>query len=402
MKSALVRVAFLDNIRYLMILLVVVYHSVAAYATVVPWWFYHDSTFFAADITRELLDVFMMPVLFFVAGYFVLPSLEKKAVGEFLTDKARRLLIPWVLAVLVILPLLLYDQPNQPVRPFWNYWLSYLEGFPTQLSFLPHTLTQGPYWFLSLLFAFFVLFALVHRLTRRWWAGTVAPAERKVTSGNSVLMPLAVFGVLTFAVYFVSLLLVPDTTWLTLNMFLEFQPTRVVLLVCYFALGVYAQSHKWFAGAKSLGNLALWGAISVALVVAYLFVGQPLFGDLAGVPGLPVGLLLPFAFIRSFLLLSVLVVLLSVGLRYWNRSSRVDRELSATSYNTYLTHLWFVLIIQAALLEWTGSSLAKFVIVFVAALVVSFAISRWVIGRHGRATATVIVALLIFCLVVRP
>lgn len=396
------RVAFLDNIRYLMILFVVVYHSVAAYATVVPWWFYHDSSFFAADIIRELLDVFMMPVLFFVAGYFAFPSLEKEAVGEFLTDKARRLLIPWVVAVLVILPLLLYDQPTQPVRPFWRYWLSYLGGFPTQLSFFPHTLTQGPYWFLSLLFAFFVLSALVHTVTRRRRVGPVAPAERKVRSGKSVLVPLAVFGVLTFGVYFVSLLLVPDTSWLTLNMFLEFQPTRVVLLVCYFALGVYAQSHKWFAGAKSLGNLALWGVISVALGVAYLFVGQPLFGDLAGVPGLPVGLLLPFAFIRSFLLLSVLVVLLSVGLRYWNRSSRVDREFSATSYNTYLTHVWFVLIIQAALLGWIESSVVKFVIVFAVALALSFAISRWVIGRHGRATTAVIVTLLIFCLIVRP
>ncbi|MGD0178059.1 MAG: hypothetical protein ABSC50_14670 [Candidatus Bathyarchaeia archaeon] len=57
MAGASVRIFFLDNIRYLMILFVVVYHSVAAYATVVPWWFYHDASFFAANITRELLDV---------------------------------------------------------------------------------------------------------------------------------------------------------------------------------------------------------------------------------------------------------------------------------------------------------------------------------------------------------
>ena len=59
------RVAFLDNIRYLMVLLVLVYHSVAAYATVAPHWLVHDTCFFAADIIRKLLDVFMMPVLFF-------------------------------------------------------------------------------------------------------------------------------------------------------------------------------------------------------------------------------------------------------------------------------------------------------------------------------------------------
>lgn len=38
------RVVFLDNLRYLMIVLVAIYHSVAAYATVAPWWAVHDAT----------------------------------------------------------------------------------------------------------------------------------------------------------------------------------------------------------------------------------------------------------------------------------------------------------------------------------------------------------------------
>ena len=385
-----------------MILLVVVYHSVAAYATVVPWWMYHDVSFFAADIIRELFDVFMMPVLFFVSGYFVLPSLKKRTVSKFLVDKARRLLIPWVLAVLIITPLLFYDTPNQIVKPFWNYWLTFMRGFPTQLSYLPRTLIQGPYWFISLLFAFFVVFAIIYAVTRRQWSGAVAPAEREAASERSVLVTLALFGVLTFVGYFATLLVVPDTSWLTLGMFLEFQPTRLVLLVCYFVLGVYAQSGQWFADARSLGNPALWGGISVALAIAYLMVGQPLFRDLAGVPGLSIGLLLPFALIRSVLVLSVFLFLLTVGFRYWNRANRLDRELSATSYDIYLSHVWFVAIIQAALLQWSGSPAIKALIAFLVALGVSFAISRWAIERHGRATAAVIVALFIFCLLFRP
>ena len=402
MAGASVRIFFLDNLRYLMILFVVVYHSVGAYATVVPWWFYHDASFFAANIIRELLDVFIMPVLFFVSGYFVLPSLQKRTVSKFLVDKARRLLIPWVLAVLIITPLLFYDTPNQNVKPFWKYWLSFMGGFPTQLRFLPHTLTQGPYWFISLLFAFFVIFVLIYVMTLRRWSGAIAPAERKEASVRSVLVALALFGVLTFVGYFVCLLFVPDTSWLTLGMFLEFQPTRLVFLVCSFALGVYAQSRQWFVNVGFPGTPALWGSISVALGVAYLVIGQPLFGDLAGMTGLSVGLLLPFALVRSFLILSVLVMLVSVGACYWNRSSRIDREFSATSYNIYLTHVWFVVLIQGALLEWLGSSAIKAVIVFLVTLALSFAVSKWVVGKHGRATAAVLIALFIFCLVVRP
>jgi fucose 4-O-acetylase-like acetyltransferase len=31
-----------------------------------------------ADIIRELFDVFMMPVVFFISGYFALPSIGRR------------------------------------------------------------------------------------------------------------------------------------------------------------------------------------------------------------------------------------------------------------------------------------------------------------------------------------
>ncbi len=401
---ALPRVAFLDHIRYLMVLLVVVYHAVAAYARVAPHWAIHDTSFAAADTIRELLDVFMMPVLFFVAGYFALPSLEKKGAWEFLKDKGKRLLVPWALLVLVLAPLALYDRPEQVVRPFRSYWLWYLGNFRTGLSFLTQSqTTQLVYWFLTLLFAFFVLFALAHAVMRRWRSGAALPAVQKAARGNPALVTLLLFGVMTSAGYFASLLLFPDTSWFTLGAFLQFQPARLVLFAGYFALGVYAQSHGWFADGKPLGSLALWGAISVALAVAHLVIGRPLFADPAATPHLPVMLLLGTAFIRSFLVLAVLVVLASAGIRYWNRSRGFDRQLSQTSYDIYLTHFWFVVVAQGGLMDWTGGPAPlKFAIATLTALPLSFAFSRWVIGRHSRALAAGLLALLVFCLAIRP
>jgi peptidoglycan/LPS O-acetylase OafA/YrhL len=400
------RVAFLDNLRYLMVVLVVVYHSVAAYAIVAPHWIVHDTNTFAADIIRELFDVFMMPVLFFIAGYFAPASLEKKGLWEFLKDKVKRLLIPWALAVLIFLPLVVYDQPIKLVRPFWKYWPWYLSSFEVRLRFTQAPegpTTQAIYWFISLLFAFFLLFALVFVLTRRWRRGGILPAERKATSSNSVLIALVVFGLLTFAAYFILLLFVPDSSWFTLYMFLEFQVTRLVPFAGYFALGLYAQSRGWFADGRPLGSLTLWGALSAVLAVAYLVFGQPMFANTAGTANLSVGYLLVFAFLRSFLLLSLLVVLVSFGSRYWKHSSRLDRQLSATSYNIYLTHYWFVVGIQAALLKWAGGPVpVKIAIVFLAAVTLSFAFSRWVLARHSLAFAIVILALFVFCLAVRP
>ena len=398
------RITYLDNLRSLMIVFVVLFHAAAAYAAVAPHWAVHDTNTFAADIIRELFDVFMMPVLFFAAGYFTLPSLEKKGAWAFLKDKARRLLVPWALAVLIVLPLALYDQPVKPIRPFRSYWLSYLSSFqvrlrPTQVPVGPTT--QAVYWFISLLCAFFAVSALVYALARR--KGTFLPAARAAAGPRSVLAALAAFGLLTTAGHFILLLLVPDSSWFTLHMLLEFQVTRLVPYAGCFALGIYAQSRGWLAGGKPLGSLAVWGALSAGLAAAYLVLGQPLFGSGAATASLPVGLLLAFAFVRSFLVVSLLVVFVSCGARYWNRASALTERFAAASYNIYLVHFLIVVALQTALVEWVGGpALAKIAIVFPVALALSYALCRWVLERHSRAFAAVILALFVLCLAIRP
>jgi hypothetical protein len=139
------------------------------------------------------------------------------------------------------------------------------------------------------------------------------------------------------------------------------------------------------------------------LAVVYLVFGQPMFVNTAGTAHLTVGYLLVFAFLRSFLLLSLLVVLVSFGVRYWNDASGLNRQLTAASYDIYLVHFFIVVALQAALLRWIGGPVpVKIAIVFLAALTVSFAFSRWVLARHSLAFAIAIVALFVFCLVARP
>jgi peptidoglycan/LPS O-acetylase OafA/YrhL len=400
------RVAFLDNLRYLMVVLVVLYHAVAAYAIVAPHWAVHDTTLLTADIVREFFDVFMMPVLFFAAGYFALPSLEKSGVWKFLTDKVRRLLIPWALAVFIITPLALYDQPVKPVRPFWRYWLNYLGSFATRLRFSQTPVgitTQAVYWFISLLFAFFLVFALVYLLARRLRGTEALSVERRMDPRRSVISGLALFGLLSFAVYFILLLLLPDSSWFTLSIFLEFQVTRLVPFAGCFALGVYAQSRGWFSSGNPLGSPALWGALSAALAVGYLVFGQPMFADTAGTAHFTAGYLLVSAFLRSALLLSLLAACIALAMRYWNSARRFDRELSAASYNIYLVHFWIVVALQTALFQWTsGPVLLKIAVVFLFALSISYAFSRWVLARHALAFTIAVMALFVFCLVIRP
>jgi glucans biosynthesis protein C len=168
------RLLFFDMVRNLAMLSVVLYHAVAAYSTITPHWSVHDGTSIVADWIRELFDVFMMPVFFFVAGYFAVPSLEKQGAGKFINAKLRRLGVPWLLAILVIVPVARYGTLMKSGSDvvhlsFGQYWVEYLKGVGTFYvgPWTGDRMNQMHFWFLFLLLTLFIVLALVYAVGNR-------------------------------------------------------------------------------------------------------------------------------------------------------------------------------------------------------------------------------------------
>jgi peptidoglycan/LPS O-acetylase OafA/YrhL len=90
------RLYFLDNLRAVVIILVIVLHASLTYMVAAPtWWYVLDplrSGFF--DLVVILTDIPIMLVLFFLAGYFAYPSLERRGPGDFMRDKLVRIGLP--------------------------------------------------------------------------------------------------------------------------------------------------------------------------------------------------------------------------------------------------------------------------------------------------------------------
>ena len=147
------RVAF-DYLRTFVVVLVVWHHAVLAYAmsaTINPA--NPIATFTpVADMQRWLgfdvltgfNDTFFMALMFFISGLFVWPSLARKDVGPFLRDRLIRLGIPFVIGVLVLVPLAYYPAQltvqlvyggNVSLGEFWRELAR--NGFGT----------AGPLWF---------------------------------------------------------------------------------------------------------------------------------------------------------------------------------------------------------------------------------------------------------------
>ena len=141
------RLLFIDNIRWVMIMLVLSMHAAVTYSGHGSWYVKEtvrlglpqDLTFLTYQV---FLQSFFMGFLFFIAGYFVPGAYDKKGPGRFIKDRAVRLGLPALFFMLVIQPLTLYYAAGlwDTDQGFWrNYQHYILHGRVLSGS--------GPLWF---------------------------------------------------------------------------------------------------------------------------------------------------------------------------------------------------------------------------------------------------------------
>jgi peptidoglycan/LPS O-acetylase OafA/YrhL len=398
---------FFDMVRNLAMLSVVLYHAAGAYSTVTPYWPVHDGSSVIADGIRELFEVFMMPVFFFLAGYFTLPSLNRQGTLRFLTGKFRRLGVPWLLALFVIIPMTLHftrvkANPNLVHQPFWQYWLTYLADFGTfRIGLLSVDKTnQMHFWFLSLLLTFFLVFVLFYVVRGKLPASSNSLTVREPGAKKSILKVLLLAGVLVSVGYFVVIFMISDMSWVTIDLLWQFQPGGLILYIACFALGVSAYSRQWFVGNQFPDHLSILVPIGLSLTAAFFLVGQDVFAHPLDSNLLSIGLLLAFSVIRTFLCLTFLVVFVAYARTYWNRPSVFNQKLAENSYNIYLVHLFFIVPFQNMLMIWPGGPpMAKSAIVFLLVLPISYGLSR-LIERFPRGFVAGFIVLFILVAIV--
>jgi glucan biosynthesis protein C len=407
------RLAFFDNLRYLIILLVLIFHSGASYGSIVAFWPYHDPnpTEFV-DIIMMLLDVFMMGILFFIAGYFALPSLQKKGGGEFLRAKLKRLGIPWLVATILVLPVLDYihyytqsaGRGLSPRSYGMHWWLSMkkMAEFyigPLRMSeYLDMTehFYQRYMWFLSLLLLFFVVFWLLCEARAKWGRVSERSTQDSAPSNRSVLLALSIVGVLNVVLFalvkFLSSSLgnPSDMVWFSLGNVVQFQAAKLVFYVLYFGLGVYAYSKKWFRGGGDLGRPRMWVLICFLLMVVTMLVARSLTRTAEPSSALQVA----FVVLYPLWTLSFLGAFTAFASRRWNHSTSLDKELSANAYHMYLVHYVFVMTLPLLLNVWIGGpALVKFGVVALSTVLLSYGLSRYVTRPFPRLVAIGLVGL---------
>lgn len=382
------RILFFDHIRYLLVLLVVVLHVACAYSHYTTWWPVNDLNAVFFDHLLRILGVFLMPGLFFIAGYFALPSLRTKTTWLFIRRKLIRLGLPWLIGVILLGPIriyLYYYSREYQLSDLWRIFIRHLEsamtfhtGYITTVSQFNHL----HFWFISLLLFFFIVFALLHHVWSWMVPDSRFPEKSETPSNRSILLVLIFVCLIstgaTFLMHGIFSKGPVREPWVMIGSMLVFQPTRVVLYVFCFMLGIYAFHKKWFNNGQAPGHFFFWFMLSLLLWFGRERVLEILLTNFSMTAGIV------FLLIRTSLFFSILLALISFSGRYWRSSTRLNRILAANSYVIYLVHMVFVYGIQLLFKWWETSIYIKFTLGSGMAVLLSLLFSHFIIRQYPR------------------
>jgi fucose 4-O-acetylase-like acetyltransferase len=336
------RLYFLDNLRTFLIFLVVLYHAGLVYESsglTASFWIVDDpSTSKLPGLLNVIIDIFVMPALFFISGFFAPLSLEQKGPRRFLESKMRRLMLPWVIAVLTLMPLykVIFLVSRGLPQERWTTYFHFSNG----------TLSMNWLWFLPVLFLFDVLYVALWKLR--------LPTHK---------LP---FGFVVFASIFVSCsyaIVVSIVGWIgwTKTPLVDFQNERMLPYLLCFLLGALCCRRRAFDSDTRSLRLYIavcataWLPINMYVIILLNYIFHP--GDflLSGSGDL---LALWFSFHVS--LLALVYCALTTFRYFFNRQSRLSTVLGRLSYGVYIVHIPVLGLIAVALLGLDIPGLVKY------------------------------------------
>jgi hypothetical protein len=366
------RIAALDRARTFITLSVLLHHSVLNYT-----FFGHGDPmrWLGFDLVVLFNDSYFMAFMFFISGLFVRDSLTRRGSAVFLRDRAWRLGVPYLLSVLVLMPIAYYPT-------FLRYHLPGTTDF-SFLHFWWHTLTVGPWpsgpaWFL------WVLLALDAAAAAIWFA-----APRMIGASGQLIFALrnrpvtafVAFVIVSNAVYLPMHLVFGDVSWLELGRFpLPIQTSRILLYTAYFFTGVGVGAVNLRAGLLAeRGELAkrwpVWLAFALVFYVAILVVVYAHHNWVADFDSPPliwkVGYGVAFATYSAAMAFTVLAIFVRFAESGWS----VLDALRPSAYGIFLVHYVFILWLQYALYDYSLPAVVKFAVVFAGTLSMSWGIT---------------------------
>tara|TARA_R110002072_G_scaffold65641_2_gene161981 strand:- start:1533 stop:2708 length:1176 start_codon:yes stop_codon:yes gene_type:complete len=321
--------------------------------------------------------IFRLTLFFFIAGYFGRMAIDKRGIGGFLGDRAKRIALPllvfWAPVFAMITAVFIWGflKANGGVVP---------EGTPPPPALELATLPLTHLWFLYVLLILYVAAAGLYLLTAlagRFRPGTnpldrLAARVLRTPLGIFILAaPIAIWFLLSPAWYAWFGIPTPDT---------GFVPDRGALIAYGVAFGA-----GWLVQGQAglLDAWRRWWPVNIALALAATAICVRQLGlvpDFVPAAAGPDKAVLAASYaIASW---AWTLAITGLALQFWSGHSRTRRYLADSSYWLYIMHLPLVMALQVTIsdLAWPGA--AKFALVLVITMIVLLG-SYHLLVRHS-------------------
>jgi glucan biosynthesis protein C len=368
-NTTTVRYHALDSLRAAMMLLGVCIHAIAAFSTIPDVWWYRDAAAGRAfDLQLLAIHTFRMPVFFAMAGFFGALLLERRGWLEFAINRSKRILLPLVACLALLIPVLKGLQLAQrllaktgTVDP-----AHFASRYPRMLV----DFNAGPYWFLLYLVYFYALVLVLQpigcRLLTRRLGGRARDAFDALAGSAR--------GPLVFALVSIpGLLAVPAGVFPAPQGFLP--ETRILMVYAPFVLfgwALYYRRERLDRFASGVWRHLGLGALTMAVTLAACLVqlNDPTRADAARLVTVAAG---------AWCVWEMLFGLLGLFQRHLSGEHRWWRYASDSSYWIYLVHSPVLLAVQLLVCRtaWPGS--VKLAITLAVSVPVLFASYHWLV-----------------------
>lgn len=160
---------YIDNLRWLILLVLIPYHAAMA------WNVWGEPNYINFEGSRAISSIvvffspFFMPLLFTLAGVSTRFALQKRTKKEYIAERAKRLLIPFLFGTLLLMPVMTYiaDVFNNGYQgSFFAHYAVFFTKF-TDLTGADGGFSLGQFWFLFYLFVISLIGIAVITLVKK-------------------------------------------------------------------------------------------------------------------------------------------------------------------------------------------------------------------------------------------
>lgn len=342
------RLYYLDNLRVALTVMVIAHYAGLAYGPV-GWWPIQETA--RAPVLGPFFTVnrsFGMSLFFMIAGYFMVMSCDATGPRAFLKSRVVRLGLPlfYVAVTMIPMQLFLFTPSTTQSRSAWPF-------------------DVGHMWFVEHLLIYSAAYAL--------WC-MIRPG--RATSGQRQTAPPGVLSIPVFALALAAVLGVvpiwwPIDKWVDLLGFIRTQFADFPRDLSFFIIGVVAYRRDWLSSFSRKAGLT-WLLVGVALVVLWYAYDLGLkqvwpIGDTAMAVIEPIW--------ESVLCCGMCIGLMVLFRDVLDTQGRLEKAMAQSQYAAYVFHVAFVVLFQYLLISSSAMPLAKFALVTLISVPVTFLFS---------------------------